>query len=486
MRFAVLADIHYASQATPVGTRRCDLADLLLLRAVHRLNRYLRPDAVILLGDLINDGTGRSAELELRRLQTIIGLLQAPVIVLPGNHDPQPETFYGTMPRSPETVDCSGVRFVSFLDAERPGYNAERSTEDLARLRAQADHPAGPLVCLQHVPLFPPGSHDCPYNYTNAAEVISACRAAGTSLVVSGHYHRGIPLMEQDGVRYLAAPALCEAPFRFLMVDLDGDAIQVEEHALAMPGEFGLVDTHVHTPLAYCGENLDMAKTQALAQALGLADMVFTEHSGHLYFDAPGYGRCAATGLAAAVPRLRRTETYFGLLRTHGVPASRWGMEVDAGWDGAALVTPEDNARLAFRIGAMHSLRSLSGSERDAAAAADEFLSVLEPFLEHGYDSLAHPFRVFRRAKVSTPPALYAPTVRLLRKHGTAAEINFHTNEPSVDFIRLCLEQGVKLTFGSDAHNLYEIGEFYPHLALLREAGFAGNPQEVLLPIAPR
>ena len=78
---------------------------------------------------------------------------------------------------------------------------------------------------------------------------------------------------------------------------------------------------------------------------------------------------------------------------------------------------------------------------------------------------------------------MYAPTVRLLREQGTAAEINFHTNEPSADFVRLCLEQGVKLTFGSDAHNLYEVGEFSPHLALLREAGFSGNPQDVLLPI---
>ncbi len=481
MRFAILADIHYSSGAA-IGKRRGDLADILLLRAVHRLNRYLRPDAVVLLGDLVNDGKGPRAEGELRSLRRHLDRLDAPVIVLPGNHDPAPDDFYRTMPRPDFAADCGGIRFLSFLDAERPGYNAERSAADLARLKAEANRAPGPLVCLQHVPLLPPDGHDCPYHYTNADAAIAACREAGVTLVVSGHYHRGVPLLERDGIRYLAAPALCEAPFRFLMVEIEGDAVRVEEHTLAMPDEYGLVDTHVHTPLAYCGENLDMRRTRDLAQAVGLAGMVFTEHSGHLYFDAPGYGRCAAAGLAAAPPRQRRTATYFGLLQAHGVPASTWGMEVDAGWDGSALVSPGDNRRLAFRIGAMHSLRSLSGTERDAAAAETEFMAVLERFLPHGFHSLAHPFRVFRRAGLPIPASLFARTAKLLKQHRTAAEINYHTNEPPVDFIRICLEEGVKLTFGSDAHNLYEVGEFFPHLALLREAGFAGQPGEVLLP----
>ena len=485
MRLAVLADIHYATLASPVGSRRCDVSDILLLRAVHRLNRYLRPDLVVLLGDLINDGNGPKAELELGRLRRCVELLDAPVLVLPGNHDAAPARFYRTMPRPAPAVDHAGIRVLSFLDAERPGYNAHRSEQDLARLRCEANRDSGPLVCLQHVPLFPPGFHDCPYNYTNGEEIIRASHAAGVSLVISGHYHRGIPLIEHDGIRYLAAPALCEAPFRFLTVDIEGDSVEVEEHSLAMPPEFGLVDTHVHSPLAYCGENLDLAKSQSLATAMGLAGVRFTEHTGHLYFDAHGYGRCADTGLPAAQPRQSRVETYFGLLQASGVPQNAWGMEVDAGWDGSGLIKPEHEGRLAFRIGAMHSLRSLNGPVRDPEGAADEFLAVLRRFLANGYDTLAHPFRVFRRGGVPTPPQVIGPTVELLRQHNTAAEINFHTNEPSVEFVRQCLAQGVKLTFGSDAHNLYEIGEFHPHLQLLREAGFAGNPQDVLLPVSP-
>ena len=40
---------------------------------------------------------------------------------------------------------------------------------------------------------------------------------------------------------------------------------------------------------------------------------------------------------------------------------------------------------------------------------------------------------------------------------------------------------GVELSFGSDAHNLYEVGEFAPHLALLESCGFDGDLGEILV-----
>ena len=56
-------------------------------------------------------------------------------------------------------------------------------------------------------------------------------------------------------------------------------------------------------------------------------------------------------------------------------------------------------------------------------------------------------------------------------------------NDPSPDFCRRCIDAGVKLTFGSDSHNLYQVGEFAPHLDLLRRAGFDGDLRDVLLPV---
>ena len=81
---------------------------------------------------------------------------------------------------------------------------------------------------------------------------------------------------------------------------------------------------------------------------------------------------------------------------------------------------------------------------------------------------------------------IQAPLVALLKENNVAAEINFHTNEPPLEFVKLCLESGVKLTFGSDAHNLYEVGEFYPHLKLLEAAGFNGSFEDILLKPFPK
>ena len=45
----------------------------------------------------------------------------------------------------------------------------------------------------------------------------------------------------------------------------------------------------------------------------------------------------------------------------------------------------------------------------------------------------------------------------------------------------MCIEADVKLTFGSDAHHLREIGEFRPHLQLLREIGYNGSLDDIIL-----
>jgi hypothetical protein len=39
----------------------------------------------------------------------------------------------------------------------------------------------------------------------------------------------------------------------------------------------------------------------------------------------------------------------------------------------------------------------------------------------------------------------------------------------------------VKLSFGSDAHALYEVGEFAPHLKFLKEIGYDGDLKDILV-----
>jgi len=132
-------------------------------------------------------------------------------------------------------------------------------------------------------------------------------------------------------------------------------------------------------------------------------------------------------------------------------------------------------------LGAVHGLAALQNPQPDIEAVRNEFLYLTASLVRSKIDILAHPFRVFTRANMETPDSLFDPVVRLLKEYNVAAEINFHTNSPDAEFFRRCLIAGVKLTVGSDAHNLYEIGEFSPHLALLRDAGFNGDYNDILL-----
>jgi len=485
MRFAVLTDTHFVNhdRSAAVGARRAGLADILVLRAVHRLNRYLKPDLVVVLGDLVNAGDTPDGAEQLRTMKAAFDVLACPVIYVPGNHDGTVESFYSVFPKPPPYVDVEGVRFVCFADLEEPGYNARRAPENVGLLTQARAGWAGPLVTLQHVPVLPPGLCGCPYNYVDGADVLADMSTNDVQLCVAGHYHCGSDLLRTDEAAFLIAPALCETPFPFLVVDMDGDQVRVERHELAMPESLGLVDTHVHTQLAYCNENLDAALNLELGEVFGLSSIRISEHSGHLYFDRAGYGQSGVVGLPGIRPENNRMDIYCELLLKAGCPPESVGIEIDACDDGSPLILPADSARVAFRIGAMHQLGTLRNRQPDIDVVCADFLATMERFLQVDIRSLAHPFRVFRRAGLVTPTCLFEPVVHMLREADVAAEINFHTNDPDPEFVRLCIEAGVPLTFGSDAHNLYEIGEFFPHLRLLDEAGFDGDPADVLLPL---
>ncbi|HOG49281.1 MAG TPA: metallophosphoesterase [Lentisphaeria bacterium] len=482
MRIAVLTDSHYSStEATTCGTRQTGIADILMRRAAFRLNRLLRPDVTILLGDMVNAGHLANSQDELSTLWQHVKLISSPVIAIPGNHDGAIDDFYQVAPRPEPIVDIAGVRFVVNLDRERPGYNAFREERDLARLAEARQGWHGPIVTLQHIPAFPPGLHTCPYNYVNALAVTAAEAEAGVTLSLSGHYHPGFGPLNADGVTYLAAPALCEGTFPITLIDLDekGD-LTISRENLKMPETAGLVDTHVHTRYAYCNENMEPNRIAAFAHAFGLAEFRLSEHSGHLLHTCPDYYR-AQDATIPAPPANRRLDAYLAEMAAAGIPAAWTGLEIDCRHDGTPLLAPADWERIPFRIGALHQMPSIHRRlDVSQETLRNEFLGLMERFLRYGFFSLAHPFRVFRRAKLPIPPGCFSPLVRMLKETDTAAEINFHTNEPPVEFFQECLNAGVKVTLGSDAHNLYEVGDFALHLDFLKRCGFNGDWRDII------
>lgn len=227
-----------------------------------------------------------------------------------------------------------------------------------------------------------------------------------------------------------------------------------------------------------------MEKTQYLAKLFGLRSFRLSEHSGHLLCSKERY-RTAQHQPTEFLLTEYRGDQYFKAALAAKIPKEHIGLEADIRFDGTYLADKNDLSRAAFIIGALHEMRCLADKKKlSQEELRDQFLWHCKKILDNGCMSLAHPFRVFRRAGLPIPPDCFEPLVKMLKESGTAAEINFHTNEPPIEFFKLAINAGVKLTLGSDAHNLYEIGDFALHLDFLKKCGVDTNYEDVLLPLS--
>lgn len=223
IRLALFSDLHYAAMPNAAcPRRRGEYIPALLAAAVRKLNRELKPDLVLCGGDLINFPAAEDSLVLTRNLAGILGLLDIPCVTIRGNHDVPAAEFTGIFPfRS--MADIGLVRIVSFSDPELPGFHAFRTEDDLKRMKEAAADWDGLLFSFQHVPLLPPGR--CIYEYRNAEEILRLMRDCGYRGSISGHYHDGIPLFEENGLQYLVQSAMCESPFAMSLVDIDGNGI---------------------------------------------------------------------------------------------------------------------------------------------------------------------------------------------------------------------------------------------------------------------
>jgi histidinol phosphatase-like PHP family hydrolase len=471
IRIAVVTDIH-APGSDGHPERRGELAENLLLRVVNRFNRWIKPDITIIGGDIADDRDSETACSWLGKIRQILKKLSCLYVVVRGNHDPSVDYFYKIFDKKKQ-LDVKGFRFVIFDDPEEPNFCASRTSDELKRFRlARADH-SGPLISVQHVPLFPPGMSDCPYNYINAEQIIAEMKKYRIFLSVSGHYHKGVGLIQSEGINFVTAPALCESPFSYMIIDAEDEKFSVSTDCFQMPPQLGLVDRHVHTQLAYCSENMDVASVMNLHKDFGLRGVIFTEHSGQLYFDKESYfsGSCCIKGLGDAKKENNRMQRYFELMRRNNVPTRSIGLEIDFDYQNRPVITDADKSGAKFFIGSIHKLAELQKNNPDRKKAVQEFLFRTEAIVKSGVDVLAHPFRLFYRAGGNPPTDLFEKVVKLLKRNSVAAEMNFHSQQDEAEFVEKCINSGVKLCLSSDSHNMYEVGELWPHLKMLEKLG---------------
>ncbi len=488
LQLRVFTDIHYdPQQGAPCREpRRCDLGPELVRRVLRDARNRGGFDAVACLGDLCNDGRFQDAAADAEAILDVLAedAPHKPLLLVAGNHDYTTDVdLPARIDGRSRVVELGGYRFVIFADRYRETMYCTRRAEDLELLRRAARADGGPIVVLQHNAVCPVIAGEYPHMHLNRDEIVDAYDRAGVLLSLSGHYHRGQPLNECRGVRYYTQKALCEPPFPYAVVTLAGREVAIEPRALGVGDTPGVFDCHCHTELAYCGGGITAREGIVRSREMGLAGVCLTEHAPQLYVSADAFWdarhvREPDLWRRGADARVEAWRELVGPLRGHDV---RLGLEVEIDRAGELTVREEDRAMVDVVLGAVHWLTETVDRD-DPAACARAFLADTLAILERGVDVLAHPIRRYARWHPEVPDSLIAEIVAALVETRTAAEVNFHHRTDDRAFYARCIEAGVPLALGTDAHRVHQAGALAAPLALVGELAAERDktPAEVL------
>jgi len=481
----VIADTHYIHN-TEDAEQPAKLAGRYTLewtrRAMEEACRVASPDAIVLLGDIVHRGLAPGAWQDMTEFAAVVREPGAPVVCAPGNHDAFPAKLLNVFGDAIGPHRVGDYVLYSFADDYAADDSCARRAESIRRFEDEVRGGA-PVIALQHNPIYPEvDSSGYPYMPTNAAEIVASYERAGALLSLSGHYHDGQDLCARNGVNYLTCKSLAEAPYSFCLVNVRGRDVAVRDLSLQMPDEPALVDGHTHTQFGYCAKDVHPVLSERRARLLGLKGLACVEHVGQVYLPNEMYGRrvhiedpdAIRKARDAGTDRMDAFKAFMGDIRSDYV---RIGMEVEVDRTGKLNLLDEDRDGWDVVLGAVHWLPSTMPSDTPKECARS-FQAVVEQLVAEGIDVLAHPFRLFRGGGMPRPVDLYRPIAKLLAASDVAAEINCHNNEPDPEFFRTCVEEGVRLAVGSDAHRLREVGDLAPHLRLLEAIGAAPRDRE--------
>lgn len=233
----VLTDLHYihaADDVCSIAARHCDLGPALVRAAFQDVQKAgMRPDVLLLLGDLVNNGLATGVDRDMAEIAQAARDTGLPILALPGNHDGEATPLIALFDCPPGLHEIGGFGFLVFHDHVAPDDVTTRPEEGLALpVEIARQRPNLSLIALQHNPLHPHIEHEYPFMPTNTDRILQTYHEANMLLSLSGHYHPGQPAHTHDGTLYATLPAACEAPFPYAHVRLRGREVEVNLHAL--------------------------------------------------------------------------------------------------------------------------------------------------------------------------------------------------------------------------------------------------------------
>ena len=198
-------------------------------------------DLFVLSGDLLDfpfEGFG-DAELEaqgeadLRLIEQILTRLTMPVVLVRGNHD-HPALVDRVFGHLSQPVEVAGYRVLCFNDDEGDDHQPVRLGASLRRFEdALNDVGSLPQIHVQHYVVWPERNDEYPHTYRYAAQMRDQLIESGhVRLVLSGHFHRGVPLFAIDGVYFSTVRGFCEAPHPYAVYEINQAKISWEERTV--------------------------------------------------------------------------------------------------------------------------------------------------------------------------------------------------------------------------------------------------------------
>ncbi|MCM8777943.1 MAG: metallophosphoesterase, partial [Candidatus Omnitrophica bacterium] len=417
IKILAIGDIHYSTTLSETDSRKTRYGIELLKRVIRRGTCEESPDIVFILGDILD----KPDEMEiLTEIRKIIDKTDIPCVFIPGNHDGGYERFFNTLKEKPGPHIFKDIIIYSFADTYGEGDICTRSKQDIERfISSVKKHPDKKVIVLQHNPVYPLIESPYPYNLCNAENVHLSYRESNVFLSLSAHYHPGQELICKDGVYYLTVPALCEAPFGYLLIEIEGKNIKVKREYLKNP--LPLCDNHCHTQFAYCAEDITIEKILERTELFDTGYVAFTEHADQLYLTEEEYSKALSFYQPDILQRKReegkdRMSMFKQAVNKVKSERVRIGLEVIPDKDGGISLLPEDREGLDIIVGAIHFFPEEVISASPAKRAL-WFMDMVEALMKNNVDVLAHPFRVFLRNGLPVPETLFRPVVDILKSY---------------------------------------------------------------------